>query len=584
MIRKPSSGRSPIGLDIDGRWFTAVQVSRQNGETCLEAALALPRLSDNWPPSPLEIQRLNDVLARHAFEGHRLCLAIPGRQLLTGMLDAPPVSSGAPIQQIARMELARIHKRDPASLELHCWELPTRQRGGAGGDSRSLSNLMAAGAAIEDMLPLLDAFEHLHWDVHQLNIRSWAMVRACASMCNDAPSTALLNIGWSCSKVALLHKGVVVYHRTLEEAGLSRLRARIQHELGCSAEAADFLLVQSGPVTGAAGAPDHERQSHKSGEVSRSIAEHLAFIIQEVKDSCSYMSHQFADAKPRDLIIAGPGASVSGAVALLDRGLDMQVRVATPAECLSMPPERLSKMDSARASAYRNPALVVALGLALAGADHAARGRGKRGSSPLSSRPSINLVPRSRQLLKRRRRRKQMWATVIGSYALLVLAGVMGSRVLHVFDSRALAYHIKAVESQITKAELDTKAMRTQLKQVRDTWATANVVNSQPDWSYLLALLASAAADDVVVRQCDISSASAGEGQPFDRATTLNETTWRLNLSGRSRSLGDISRFVLSLEQLEIFTQVRLLETRREPAPGDHTSDSYAFLIDCTMQ
>jgi hypothetical protein len=47
------------------------------------------------------------------------------------VLEMPPKSSTAPIEQLARMELARTQKCAPDSFEMGFWELPITGRGAA---------------------------------------------------------------------------------------------------------------------------------------------------------------------------------------------------------------------------------------------------------------------------------------------------------------------------------------------------------------------------------------------------------------------------------------------------------------------
>lgn len=599
MIKKRRT-LSAIGIDIDRRSISAMQLCRRNGGWDVHAAATLPRMSDEWPPSSAEIQRLGDVLERQGFTGPRVALAIPNDMLLTAVLDAPPMSSGAPIEQIARMELARIHKKDADKLELYCWELPSRHRNPSGSEARSVANVMAAGCVIDDVVPLLDAFEQQHWDVQQLNVTSWAMPDACRALVDGAAATAFLDINWSECTVALLHKGVVVYQRALMDGGLMRLRQRLVQDVGCAAEVADVLIGQLGGTTTQVQLA-RESNSRCIAEANRVIAEHLGFIMQEVRASCSYLGHRFADAAPRSLVVVGGGANIPGALEILGRGLDMEVRAATPAECLGMDADaRLSTPTFA--SHLNNPSLVIALGLAIGSLEipHPPEHSALPAEYPARSR--INLVPRSRRLAKHRRKRKRLWVTIITAYSVLVVSAITGSRLLHVFDSRAVATQIETLESQIQKASEDAKSLRAQIRQVKDTWETANVVNSQPDWSLLLALIADVGQDHIMLSSCELAAAAADESSraempatpataspsapttPTAAAPTHSSAAWTLNLSGRARSQSAVSQFVLRLEQLTLFEQVRLVETRREPSNDARADTHFVFLITCTMR
>ncbi len=58
------------------------------------------------------------------FAGRKAVLAVPAEKLLRGIVELGPIESGAPIDQVARMEFARVHNRDPQSFEMVYWMLP----------------------------------------------------------------------------------------------------------------------------------------------------------------------------------------------------------------------------------------------------------------------------------------------------------------------------------------------------------------------------------------------------------------------------------------------------------------------------
>ena len=64
-----------------------------------------------------EIRELRLVLKRQGFQGRDIVLAAPDQSLLRGVFDLPRQVSGAPVSQIARMELSRMHQVPPDSEE-----------------------------------------------------------------------------------------------------------------------------------------------------------------------------------------------------------------------------------------------------------------------------------------------------------------------------------------------------------------------------------------------------------------------------------------------------------------------------------
>lgn len=376
MIQWPRRSRiSPIGLEVDGRSFAAVQLSGRPGEPWrLSAATVLPRTTPQPTPDAAEVERLSEVLRRQGFTGTSLVLAAPNEKLLTGVLDLPPASAQAPFDQIARMELARMHKCEPDTFEMSYWELPARQRHASGGqetDRRQANaprNVMAAACSVADAAPLLDVFEEQGWDVQAMDVQSWAMLRACAVVAEGGAKTgessaALLSFGWNGALLVLRHHNIVVYQRILDEAGVNRLHAAIMEHAHVNAEMADLILFRSGLPSGdGAAAPPMAIQSRSVAEARRIIAKHLDAIVREVRTSCSYMGHRHADAAPKLLLMMGEGAAMPGIDAHLAHELEMDVKVMTASALAFCPPTLAAFCNYPRGSA-----LVTAMGLAMWG-------------------------------------------------------------------------------------------------------------------------------------------------------------------------------------------------------------------------
>src|SRR5205823_4093664 len=125
--RRPGGGRNtvsrnitPIGIDAGGRSIAAVQLDWSGGAGPAITAASIIARQPATPESPLsttETAALEEVLYRQGFTGRDVVVGIPDHALLTEVLELPPRSSGAPLEQLARMEIARTHKRDPASFE-----------------------------------------------------------------------------------------------------------------------------------------------------------------------------------------------------------------------------------------------------------------------------------------------------------------------------------------------------------------------------------------------------------------------------------------------------------------------------------
>src|SRR5688500_18704538 len=124
--------RSPIGLDLGARRVKAVQLEPSADVASgwrVAAATCVNRAAPGTPFTADEVARVGDTLDRLGFMGTRVALAAPVDKLISAMLELPK-SGQIPLEQIARVEIARTNKIPPESFEMGCWELPVPARAG----------------------------------------------------------------------------------------------------------------------------------------------------------------------------------------------------------------------------------------------------------------------------------------------------------------------------------------------------------------------------------------------------------------------------------------------------------------------
>lgn len=343
---------SPIGLDVSGRLIAAVQLTGRHDQWALKAATVLRRTAEGPALEARDIQRLNDVLSRQGFAGRRIVLTAPSEKLLTGVLELPAAGSGAPLDQIARMELARMHKTDPQSFEMAYWNLPSRARGGEG------TQVMAAACPVADANSVLDPLEHAGFDLTALDVPCVAMKRACAPLLNQPNAVVLLNLQWESATIILCHQGVIVYERALQDAGLKKLHDSLVGQFNLNNEVAEFIITDGGLNQGAALSASGAG-SKPNGVIAKAfptIANHWETLVREVRVSCSYIAHRYPDSASKTVVVCGEGAAMPGLHEYLGRALDMESHLARPLNLITCP-AGLSDIAC-------NPALTTALGLA----------------------------------------------------------------------------------------------------------------------------------------------------------------------------------------------------------------------------
>lgn len=378
--------RSATGLDVGARSVKAIQFARDrfgDGAWRVAAAAEMPRDAvaggaDAAPPaapqtqgqaapaakaSPLtgdEVRRLVATLERQGFAGSDVVLAVPNDRVFTSMLELPPRSSNAPLEQIARMEMARSHRLAPDAFEMGSWDLPAAAR------ATRQTHVMAVACTHADASAVIDPFEAEGLTVTALDVKAAALARACAPLLDaDAGGiTGLVDLGWTSATLSLMHQAVVIYGRTLGDSGLFKLYTTLAGRLGLDGEVIDYLLSDTGLSAGRdpagkdappASAPVN-RKTRNATDAAGLIAAHFEAAVQELKVSLSYAQHQYPDTPLRRLLVVGGGACIHGVTQHLRQTLGI--------EALAVAPADVAKYPSHLAAPCASPSLTAALGLA----------------------------------------------------------------------------------------------------------------------------------------------------------------------------------------------------------------------------
>jgi Tfp pilus assembly PilM family ATPase len=376
--------RSAIGLDLGARSVKAVQFARDrfgDGGWRVAAAAEVPREAappdpavgqpaasqtagptQAAAPSPAEVGRLIATLERQGFGGSDVVLAVPSDRVYSSMLELPPRSSNAPLEQIARIEMARAHRLAPDAFEMGSWDLPAAAR------ATRQTHVMAVACTHADAAALMDPFEAAGLTVTALDVKAPALARACAPLLDgDAGGiTGLVDLGWSSATLSLMHQGVAIYGRTLGDSGLHKLYATLAGRLGLDCDVIDYLLSDTGLAAGheQPGAKDATapsapaaRKTKNATDAAGLIAAHFEAAVHELQVSLSYAQHQYPDTPLSRLLVVGGGACIRGVTEHLRRTLGIEALAVAPADVATCPAHQAGPCSS--------PALTAALGLAL---------------------------------------------------------------------------------------------------------------------------------------------------------------------------------------------------------------------------
>ena len=345
MRLRPSS-RTAIGVDIGRRTMKAAQLTAA-GERILALSL-IPRPDVEEDLCREDALALKEVLRRQGFKGNRIVIAAPEKAILPAALELPAKVNGAPIEQIIRMELSRLHNIAPDSFEMAYWDLK------AANGTRPTTHTLAVACPHEAANGLLDVFEDAGFQVAALDVRSAATARACTPLVLPAPQvTAIMDLGWRSTSLLFVCGESLIYERSLDAAPIADMVAKLAEVFNISQESASQILGTIGPT---AGEPAGQLDRASLDAVRKHVRAHFDKLLDGLKVPLSYAKHQFPGDGVKRMLLAGGGAVVPDLAPHFEARLGFEVRRADPAGLIDSPPQLLAKAS--------NPAMVVAVGLA----------------------------------------------------------------------------------------------------------------------------------------------------------------------------------------------------------------------------
>lgn len=340
--------RTPIGLDIGSRHVKAVQLERAHGKSGwrLAAGACFPRQDPGAPTQADELSKIASILNRRGFRGNQVVVPVPTEKLIGGVLDVPARTAAVPIEQIARMELARTSRCPPDSFEMGFWDLPASSR-----DNRK-PQVMAVGCVHQDADSLIETFSSGGLDIVALDVRSSALVRAMAPACSGGQSLfAILDLGWGSASMVLTVAGAIVFTRALPDAGTRMLHESLRSRLGLDADVVDYFLNEPG----VASAGPTRAETDLPAEARNLLTAYLDSLVQELKVSVSYVTQEYPDTPLSGLLLSGSNAGMPYLSKYLKDALDLEAQVVMPSQLVECPPVLLESASS--------PALTAAVGL-----------------------------------------------------------------------------------------------------------------------------------------------------------------------------------------------------------------------------
>lgn len=316
---------STIGLDVDDHEFRAVQLRRVGNTAKVIAWAVFPRQHDQathqataaGAPAQDEMQWASSILARRGFVGSLVTCVPRTRDCSQHVIELPPPESGAPIEQLARVEVARARKCEPNSFEMGIWSLPQRGR---------TNETMAVACPKPVVHDLIQAYESGGLEVAGIDLPELAIMRGAletksfSMLSADPRIDAVLHTSWNSALAVVTLGQRIVYVRRIER-GAGTVWAQAIERYRLSRNSAQAVL-------GGADARDCPEQLEKIRTACWSgLAKELA---SELDVALAYVSHGFRMAPLGSIVLAGYGAKNATLASQLDRVLGIPLIRSAP--------------------------------------------------------------------------------------------------------------------------------------------------------------------------------------------------------------------------------------------------------------
>ncbi|MFZ4572862.1 MAG: hypothetical protein ACOYN0_00610 [Phycisphaerales bacterium] len=287
--------RTPIGVDLCGRWMKAAQLTVGSGGPRFHGACRVERRSSESQPDTDEIGDLLEAAARSGCEGSRVVVGVPPTITIGAALSLPPRSSGAPLEQIAKLELARTARVPPETIETAMWDVPAPGRGG------EATHVVAIGLPHAESNRLMSAFDAAGYEVERIDARGCALGRAAGV--DGAGASLLIDVGWDHTGLLLLLGGRVLYQRVLTDTSLASLYARAGVRDAPSRAVLDSAILH----------PDGQQVGGRALDPARAaLTAMLDTVATEAERSLAYAAHRYPTIPIGAVRITGDGGGLPG--------------------------------------------------------------------------------------------------------------------------------------------------------------------------------------------------------------------------------------------------------------------------------
>jgi hypothetical protein len=351
-----------LAISINSRTISAAQVTRRG---VLRAAVRVQRAlgSDASRLLPGEGRLFLDAMDRAGFTSEAADVVVD-QAAMTGVYEVPPRSSGAPIERLAKAELARAHRVDPGQIEAAVCDAPRPASSRAG----SQDHVLAIGLSRDAVVPALLDLDHAGIEPKRVTVPHVALLHGAMHQAGVAEGIGVLDLEFSGAHLSVglrddsaeQWSGVTAcFVRHVAEASLAKLVSASASRLNESQAGA----LEALGLYGMAGAFEDddplgiEAARRVAGAVRPCVTQYLDALCAEVGRSIAYVAHRHPWAPVTRLFVCGEGAVLTGVCDRLATELCIEVSPLFPAAMCDVD-ERVSKVAG---SAAVTPVVAVAV-------------------------------------------------------------------------------------------------------------------------------------------------------------------------------------------------------------------------------
>lgn len=316
----------PIGVELSPRSVRLAQLRFDGSRAALHALAEFRRIDEN-SPLPAEAARIAGVLRRAGFVGVRLAVCLSPDQILAAEMELPPIASGAPVGQLAAVELGRAYKQDPASLEVAVWEIPVaaRQSGAA--------TCMATACTHDTSNAIIAAFDQVGLDVRRVEPREIALGRACLPrLAANNAITLIISLRHRGSRLLAVQSHTIILDRALEPGDLHRVYHDAADASGLETTDAPELLAAVLGDDPRFDLPDHARRA-----IRASLDRFGSGLIEEINTACGYVARRFGGRDVARMVVTSDGPEAPSIADLLGAVTSLDTAACTVADVAEVP-------------------------------------------------------------------------------------------------------------------------------------------------------------------------------------------------------------------------------------------------------